>query len=565
MVTIEEMVKSLSKEELVVFIGAGVSKGVSTQRGVPAATELIEIFANEFPCIKENEDYKNNSLRFELACQIIKREYGFGRLIDLLCSEINLPAIKPMPAHKLLAKLPFSAYFTTNFDTLLEQAYANVNDKYHVIIEDRDVPFLKSGHVPIIKLHGCVTRKQTMIAAIEDYKPFKKSKPLIDACAKMFLSSKQILFLGFSLKDPDFIELYDEIKNLLGDFMRRNLAVVQNSKESDKTEWDEKGITLIDQDLTVFLNQLALKNSHVCDFPNIMEIDKSSYMNKLHEVTDCPTETMAIDVFLNLLRDEINSDITQDIIINEFEKGYKAVLHNKPNFLAFQHECEEIVNHLRRSTNKNEMLQFLNTKIADRLHITTKINRFSSDIIKPSSQILIYSQSIRVLEFLKSLTFDVQRSCILYICECRAKSPHPFYDALQILDQLNGTQYKICLITDSSISYLMKTNQINCVLMGAHAVYIYQKKMIKFVNTSGSESIVRDACCNNIPIYIIAENKKTKEWTTATSSETKYEEGYFITKPLMSQIRDMQCIEIAYDLCDRTQGMVFISEDLIDA
>lgn len=563
MITIDEIAKSLSEGQLAVFVGAGVSRSYANDKGIPLASEFVKIFASKFKFIANNEDYINGNLRFEVASKIIKDRVGDKELLEIICSEINQPCFKPLQAHRLLAKLPFNSYFMVNFDRLLEQAYSNITNKFHVIIKDEDVAFWKSTHTPIVKLHGCISDRSSIVAAIDDYKPFKRTKPLIDSFTRTFLASKRILFLGFSLNDPDFIELYTELKKLLGRYMSRHMAVVRDPRQEDITKWDKMDITIEDRDLTDFLNELASRESHVSNIPSYIEQGKSAYLSKLHEVTDCPTETIAIDVFLELLKQELDSQIAMDSIIEEFRNGYKAVLHNKPNFLAFKNECDEIVESLDKCSDKNEMKSFLYAKETERRYVTYQINIHNSKVIKASAQILLYSQSVRVIEFLKSLPVEVQRSCILYVSECRVKCPSPFYDSIQIKNNLSSTQYQICMITDSSISYLMKTNQINCVIMGAHAVYKHNGRVVKFVNTSGTEMILNEAEKYNIPVFIIAEKKKTKEWTEEAAKETKFEEGNFITKCLLNY-GDARVMEIAYDLCQRTNNIRFVSEDGID-
>jgi translation initiation factor 2B subunit (eIF-2B alpha/beta/delta family) len=83
------------------------------------------------------------------------------------------------------------------------------------------------------------------------------------------------------------------------------------------------------------------------------------------------------------------------------------------------------------------------------------------------------------------------------------------------------------------------------------------------VNTSGSDMIAREAEKFKIPLFVIAEKKKTKEWNKDLEKEVKYIERNFITRKIQHN-EDYDTIEIAYDLCDRTPNMRFISEDGFD-
>jgi len=563
MITINEIAKKLATGDLAVFIGAGVSKRYKEAAGVPSAGEMIELFAKKFPYIENDDDYKNGRLRFEVACQQIRQKSGEKELVEFLCKEMNKPGIRPLPSHRLLAKLPFNSYFTTNFDRLLEMAFSDYGDIYHVIIEDKDVAFWKNNKKPIVKLHGCISKRESIVAAIEDYKPFKHTKPLIDALAKTILASKTILFVGFALQDEDFVELFDELQELLGDYMGRHMAVVLEPTNEDILNWQSKGIVLENKDLTDFLNELALKLSSLSKILIHADLPDSPYLRKLHDITNCPTETTATNVFLEMLANEINSDWPLRTIIEDFQIAAQAVFEEKPNFLAFKNECDEIVTELRKCSDRMSMMQFLKNKKLERISVANSINQHAK-WIKASSQILLYSQSVRVIEFLQSVPKQIQQNCTLYISECRTKSPESFYDAKQIFEKLQGTAYKKFLITDSSITYLMAKNQIQSVLMGAHAVYLDAGKMVKFVNTSGSDMIVREAAHFNVPFFVIAEKNKTKDWEDNLEKEIRYDERPFITHELENS-SDYHTIEIAYDLCDRTPNMRFISEDGFDA
>ena len=453
--------------------------------GVPSANDLINTFASKYPYVKNAPQYIQGKLRFENACLMIKKNNGERELISILMQEINKPNIRPLPAHNLLAKLPFSSYFSTNWDTLLETVFTNVNGNYPVIYEDEHVSMLKNGDIPIIKLHGCISNPKSIVASVDDYKPFKKTKPLIYAITKVDLASKTILFLGYNLNDVDFKTLYKDLYRILGKkFMGKHMAVTLNPTDEEIKNWDKEGVPLINRDLTDFLNDLSLRvrgcSSDFCSYDV-----KSTYLKELHNVTDCPTETIATTVFLDILKKEVSSGIlSTNQIVLDFEDGYKAVLKKKPNFCAFDSECKEISQALNLCKSPNEMLNYLEKK-TNALNVSSiEVNKYNSEIIKRSDSILIYSQSVRVTTLLKSFPRDYQQSCTLYICECRPKCPSPFYDATHILRSLEDTAYKKHIVTDTSITYLMKKHQITKVLMGAHAVYMKDGRMVKFVNTS---------------------------------------------------------------------------------
>ena len=131
-------------------------------------------------------------------------------------------------------------------------------------------------------------------------------------------------------------------------------------------------------------------------------------------------------------------------------------------------------------------------------------------------------------------------------------------------EYLRDSGYQKHIVTDSSVSYLLNTNQVQLVIMGAHAVFVDEnKKMVCFVNTAGSDVIIHEAERNNIPVYVIAEKKKIKQYSEEAIKTVNYKEGAVITKI----IDDFSAypIEITYDLCQRCSNTFFICEDGKDA
>ena len=95
--------------------------------------------------------------------------------------------------------------------------------------------------------------------------------------------------------------------------------------------------------------------------------------------------------------------------------------------------------------------------------------------------------------------------------------------------------------------------------MGAHAVYMQDGKMVKFVNTSGSDIVLREAKYFNIPVFIIAEKKKCKDWTESEEEKVGYTEEKLITKSLEDE--GIETLEVAYDLCDSNENVSFVCEE----
>jgi hypothetical protein len=91
---------------------------------------------------------------------LIDAEAGRRALNEWLVG--RFATLEPAGALHQLPSFCWKAIYTVNFDTLVEQAYAVHPDpvqQVHPIYSDRDpLSRVKSGAVPLYKLHGCLSR-----------------------------------------------------------------------------------------------------------------------------------------------------------------------------------------------------------------------------------------------------------------------------------------------------------------------------------------------------------------------------------------------------------------------
>lgn len=555
------LANQLRQGNLIAFLGAGVSRTYKDEstgkiyRGLPTAREIVNDLANR-------KEYIDANMTFEQAFFLIKLKESRNEVNRILEDYINTPTLSPLPAHQLLADMSFSAFVTTNYDQLLEKSLEKNKKKYCAIIDDSDVCRWRSTQLPYIKLHGCIGRPGSIIAAEDEYKSISNNKPIISALLKTLLANKVILFIGFSLQDRDFKELYEELKSSLGENMPRSYAVVYENDSYQAAYWNEEGIKIVKSDLTNFLRELfkvaIMEKKYGVSHP------KDDWMNNdffesLHEIRNSPSETQAIDAFLNHLLQEMQSPALScsDIYIRA-TNAVNTILKSKPNFQALKNMWEIMGGKLENlSENQHDIAEEI---VADTIEYRQRnlktLSKNGKKIIKKGNNILIYSQSIQMLEMLKAVSKNVQDSCKLYICECRPKSPSPFQDGIAICEYLKDTGYTISLIPDVAIGNLLSRNQIDLIVMGAHSIFFREEKFVSYVNTCGTSMISIVAEFYNIPIYIVAESSKIirleeteKEKVSFEEEENIFGAADIITSLHLEGITNVTELNIGYDLC----------------
>ncbi len=105
--------------------------------------------------------------------------------------------------HQLLFKLPLEAVLTTNYDFVLQYA-APVGSPVFTWKEAKSArAYLHSGsgQVPIIKIHGCGSRPETIVLGRYEYENIRNDHEYLSLIKNLF-DQRTILFLGFGFNDP---------------------------------------------------------------------------------------------------------------------------------------------------------------------------------------------------------------------------------------------------------------------------------------------------------------------------------------------------------------------------
>lgn len=565
------LASKLRKGDVIVFLGAGVSKTYEdpitgkVYRGVPVAKEIVNDLASK-------KEYISLNMPFDQAFFMIKLKEGRNEVERVLEDYVDMPTINPLPAHQLLADMSYTAFITTNYDCLLEKALERNKKRFCAIVEDSDVCRWRGTHVPYIKLHGCIARPPSIVAAQDEYRPLSENKPVISSFLKTLLANKTVLFLGFSLADSDFKEVFQELKFSLGNNMPKSYAVVYEADNYQSAYWKEEGITIIESDLTLFLRNLfkaSLGKREGVFHPNDDWMN-NSFFESLHEIRTSPSETQAIDAFLNHLLQEMRSPALScnDIYIRA-TNAVDTILKSKPNFQALKKMWQQMGCKLQglSEDQQNDVEDIIEDMIFERQKNLKALSRNGKGIIEKGSSILVYSQSIQMLEMLKAVSKTIQDTCRVYVCECRPKSPNPFQDGMAICEYLKDTGYEILLVPDVSAGNLMSRSQINLILMGAHSVYYREDKFVSFVNTCGTNMISIAAEFYNIPLYIVAESSKIVKLNTNEYESVSYdeEENIFgaadVINALHSEgISNVTELNIGYDLCKANRNTKLITD-----
>ncbi|WP_053268770.1 SIR2 family protein [Pseudomonas chlororaphis] len=271
---IKEFVKDLREDNIAIFAGAGMSKS----SGFVDWPELLKDIAEEIGLKSEIEQDLIALAQFH-----VNQLKGTAKLSRKIIEEFSEQA-ELSETHKILARLPIRTYWTTNYDTLIEeslrQAY-KVPDIKHSI-EQLHITRPKRDAV-IYKMHGDVSLPNQAILYKEQYERYYKThEPFVTALSGD-LVSKTFLFIGFSFTDPnlDYVlsRLHTATKRNHYCFMRRE-AVLSSDDDEIKNYKRRKQELRID-DLKRFGIQTLLINDYI-EIPSILlEIESRFLKNTI--------------------------------------------------------------------------------------------------------------------------------------------------------------------------------------------------------------------------------------------------------------------------------------------
>lgn len=274
---IEIVEQALYSDELAIFAGAGLS----IDAGYYNWEKLLEKPAKELELDISKEKHDLISLA-QFYCNKKKRS-----AINELLSASFPSNKKPTENHNILSQLPISTYWTTNFDTLIEDALKENNKNVSVRKDDKDLQLsYKNYDAVVYKMHGDIQSPSDAVITRDDYEEYGiNSRKLFRDVLEGTLLTKTFLFLGFSFSDPNFNFVLSKMRVLLGDdnrphyYILKKIAEPNRNKFEDEKEYkkamDEYKYDLIKQSLQIAdLDRYGIKICLIDSYEEITEILK---------------------------------------------------------------------------------------------------------------------------------------------------------------------------------------------------------------------------------------------------------------------------------------------------
>ena len=274
---IERFIRAFSKEiaenNAAIFAGAGLSVGA----GHVDWKQLLKPIAGELG-LDVNREHDLISL---VQYQVNEAGGNRGGLNRLLIEEFTKKA-SLTKNHGLLARLPISVFWTTNYDKLIERALEQEGKRPDVKHEVKQLQLTKPGRDAVVyKMHGDADHPADAVLTKDDYERYHQDRQLFLTALSGDLVSMTFLFLGLSFTDPNLDYILSRIRVWLGKNVREHYAILRRVQKKDQRgkvayEYEARRQELFIHDLKRF----GIKVLLIDDYPDITLI--LSRLDELH-------------------------------------------------------------------------------------------------------------------------------------------------------------------------------------------------------------------------------------------------------------------------------------------
>ena len=327
------LIESMRHQRVILFLGAGASMESLNADGKspPSALQLRQLLGQKF--FGEPMDDYDLTFLSEMAIQAHGQVLVFEYIKEILAS------FQPAPAHFLIPSFRWRAIATTNYDTLVDDAYARSTDRLQTI-----VPFVKDSEpieerlqrtdhpLQYLKLHGCLNhlhdRDIPLILSHEHYANYDTHRKHLYSRLRSWAHESTFVFCGYKLGDAHIRKL---IYELAAEGVKRPtwFLVTPNVAKYEETFWTTLNVQIISE---TFGDFMAVLNESMPPLSRTLTVSKMTQDQPIrsHFITQ---EAMPKKLSSALERDllYIRSDMPIDSqdpkkFYQGFDTGWGAIL-----------------------------------------------------------------------------------------------------------------------------------------------------------------------------------------------------------------------------------------------
>ncbi len=192
----ESLVNAIQNERAILFAGAGLSSSL----GLPLFDKLTEHLASELGMPDSGDvDF---SILAEYFCLSTSRRHDLFEWMKKTWHPASIE-IQDSTAHRAILELDFPVIYTSNYDSWIERAFEAAGRPFRKVMNVSDLAEAQPGETEIIKFHGDFADPESIILRESDFLRRMSLEAPLDIRLRADSLARPILFVGYSLSDPN--------------------------------------------------------------------------------------------------------------------------------------------------------------------------------------------------------------------------------------------------------------------------------------------------------------------------------------------------------------------------
>lgn len=227
---LDDFSAAVRDEHAAVFVGAGVSMAA----GYPSWSALLAEIGEEIG-VRSSDVYDLAAL----AQWSIQENGGATRVRNVIKREIGQDRDVPETLGTI-ARLPVRTLWTTNYDRLIERAFASISRPLDVVPGAADLSLRATpGAARLFKMHGSIERLDDIVISTDDYELYRSKRGSFLPLLQAHLTSMSMLFVGLSLTDPNIRHVLSSIRESFTDAPPEHFALLRPPQRTDFAKEEE--------------------------------------------------------------------------------------------------------------------------------------------------------------------------------------------------------------------------------------------------------------------------------------------------------------------------------------
>lgn len=222
----DRLIEAAQHRNLVPLIGAGISRQAK-KKAFPNWRELLDFLIERASAKKYINKVEGNEMsrlldkgQYLMVAEQLRYNLPTDEYTSLLKEAFNPVGAEPTEVHKAIFRLNSPLILTTNYDLLIEDAYAKVHGKTANVYTYRGASEVQQSlqirqltDRPIIfKLHGSIDEPSSIILTEQDYRKLIYQETGYRTVLSAVFVTHVVLMLGFSFSDRELTLMLETLR-----------------------------------------------------------------------------------------------------------------------------------------------------------------------------------------------------------------------------------------------------------------------------------------------------------------------------------------------------------------